>query len=243
MARRRVDRLRHGARPADSGGSSSARTDASRPSPPCAECGCAGWQRIVAVASSRPPRGFCGNAAAFGASAACRGRVPVGRPFPDVADHVVEAVAVRRKRPDRRGALVAVRREVLVRERPLPGVRHLAPVRRELVAPGELGAVQPAARGELPFGLGRQLLARPGRVGLGIAVGDMDDRMLVEARGSSCPARMGGASWRRTRTSTSADQSRRSTGCGRRRTPANPASACAAARRDSPSGRAPSRRR
>src|ERR1700761_7048896 len=32
-------------------------------------------------------------------------RIPIGRPFPDVADHVVEAVAVRRKCADRRRAL------------------------------------------------------------------------------------------------------------------------------------------
>ena len=35
-------------------------------------------------------------------------RVPVGGPFPDVADHVVEAVAVRRERSHRRGAFEAV---------------------------------------------------------------------------------------------------------------------------------------
>src|SRR6188768_3009009 len=35
-------------------------------------------------------------------------RPPVGGPFPDVSDHVVDAVAVRRKRGHRRGALIAV---------------------------------------------------------------------------------------------------------------------------------------
>ena len=35
----------------------------------------------------------------------------------------------------------------------------------ELVAPGKLGAVEPAARRELPLGLGRQLLAGPLGVG------------------------------------------------------------------------------
>ena len=43
-------------------------------------------------------------------------RVPVGGPFPDVADHVVEAVAVRRECSDRRGAFEAVVVTVLARE-------------------------------------------------------------------------------------------------------------------------------
>src|SRR6185312_1154749 len=36
------------------------------------------------------------------------GRPPVRGPFPDIADHVVDAVAVRRKGRHRRGARVAV---------------------------------------------------------------------------------------------------------------------------------------
>src|SRR5258705_8322152 len=35
-------------------------------------------------------------------------RVPVGRPLPDISDHVVNAVAVRRKGRDRRGAIKTV---------------------------------------------------------------------------------------------------------------------------------------
>src|SRR5688572_12774985 len=62
-------------------------------------------------------------------------RIPVTRPFPDVADHVAKAVAVRRESADWGRALVGVWREVLVRELALPGVRHLATVRHELVAP------------------------------------------------------------------------------------------------------------
>src|SRR5215510_11051761 len=52
-------------------------------------------------------------------------RPPVGGPFPHVADHVADAVAVRWKRGYRRGALVAVDREVLLRERALPSVGHV----------------------------------------------------------------------------------------------------------------------
>src|SRR5258705_11447471 len=71
------------------------------------------------------------------------GRPPVGGPFPDIADHVVNAVAVRREGSDRRRALEAVRREILMREGALPGVRHVLAAGRELVAPCELGAVEP----------------------------------------------------------------------------------------------------
>ena len=51
---------------------------------------------------------------------------------------------------------------------------------REFVAPGELGAVEPAARGEFPFGFGRQLLAGPFGVGQRIRKGHVHDGMIVE---------------------------------------------------------------
>ena len=51
---------------------------------------------------------------------------------------------------------------------------------RELVAPGVLGAVEPAARGEFPLRFGRQVLAGPSRVGERVAEGDMHDWMVVE---------------------------------------------------------------
>src|SRR5262245_14443897 len=40
-------------------------------------------------------------------------RKPVGRPFPDIADHVVDAVAVGREGRDRRGTVEAVLAQVL----------------------------------------------------------------------------------------------------------------------------------
>src|SRR6185503_13295133 len=106
--------------------------------------------------------------------------VPVGGPFPDVADHVVEAVAVGWEGRDRRRATVAVGDQVLAWEFALPGVGHMPAARRELVAPGELRAVEAAARGVLPFGLRRQRLAGPRGVGLCVAVGDMDHGVLVK---------------------------------------------------------------
>src|SRR5882672_9564845 len=50
-------------------------------------------------------------------------RIPVGRPFPDISDHVVDAVAVRREGRDWRCALEAVGAEILLQEFALPGVR------------------------------------------------------------------------------------------------------------------------
>src|SRR5450755_3350020 len=53
-------------------------------------------------------------------------RIPVGRPFPDIPDHVVDAVAVRREGRDRRGAVEAVGAQILAWEFALPGVGHVA---------------------------------------------------------------------------------------------------------------------
>src|SRR4051794_21131485 len=49
-------------------------------------------------------------------------RVPVGRPLPHVADHVVQPVAVGWERAHRRRSLIAVLLQVLPRELALPGV-------------------------------------------------------------------------------------------------------------------------
>src|ERR1700731_2579010 len=64
------------------------------------------------------------------------GRVPVAGPLPHIADHVVDAVAVRRECCYRGGAIVPVELEVLVRKRPLPGVCHLLSAGRESLARG-----------------------------------------------------------------------------------------------------------
>src|SRR3954468_11752201 len=88
-------------------------------------------------------------------------REEVGRPLPHVPRHVVEAVAVRRERPDRGRTLKPVELQVLPRELALPGVRHRLAVGEVLVAPGERRALEAAAGRELPLGFGRQLLAGP----------------------------------------------------------------------------------
>src|SRR3954471_9994717 len=104
--------------------------------------------------------------------------VPVPGPLPDVADHVVQPVAVGWERAHRCGPLVPVLLEVPDRKFTLPGVGHPGAARGELVTPRELGAVQAAAGGELPLGLGRQLLTGPPRVRLDVVPGDVHHRMV-----------------------------------------------------------------
>src|SRR5262245_37378867 len=79
-------------------------------------------------------------------------RVPVAGPLPYVADHVVEAVTVRRKCSHRRRPFVTAGTVFLMRKFTLPRVRHLAIVRHELTAPGKFRVLDPAARGKFPFG-------------------------------------------------------------------------------------------
>src|SRR5262249_47286351 len=61
---------------------------------------------------------------------------PVGGPFPDIADHVAHAVAIRRERGHRRGALISVLIEILERKFALPGIGHVLAAGRERIAPG-----------------------------------------------------------------------------------------------------------
>src|SRR6202171_6358590 len=108
-------------------------------------------------------------------------RIPISRPFPDITDHVVEAVAVGRKCGDGRSALKAVGCKILVREITLPGVRHVLATGHLLVAPGKFCAVKSATCSEFPFGLGRQFLPGPFGIGFGVPVSDMDHRVVVES--------------------------------------------------------------
>src|SRR5262249_44227973 len=92
--------------------------------------------------------------------------VPVARPLPDVADHVLEAVAIGREGIDRGPALETILEQVLPGELPLPGIRHVPAAGGELLAPGIFRAVQAAAGSVLPLGLGGQDLASPAGIPL-----------------------------------------------------------------------------
>src|SRR6478736_3929663 len=83
-----------------------------------------GRSGVVAVVLAPAARVLRNAAGLWGVGFVPR-RVPVGRPLPDVADHVVKSVTVWRKCADRRRALEAVRIGVLVREFTLPGICHV----------------------------------------------------------------------------------------------------------------------
>src|SRR5215475_9503773 len=107
--------------------------------------------------------------------------VPIAGPLPDIADHVVEPVAVWLETADRRGPAIAVLVRVVDGEDALPGIGDRLALGIERARPIIL-AVATAARGELPLRLGRQLTPAPARVGQRILVGDVHDRMIVLAR-------------------------------------------------------------
>src|SRR3954453_13629452 len=103
--------------------------------------------------------------------------IPVARPLPHVADHVVEPVAVRREASDRRRAGMTVLIAVVYREETLPGIR-------DRLAVGIVSAriiiltVAAAARGELPLRFGRKFVSSPMRIGKRILVGNMHNRVI-----------------------------------------------------------------
>src|SRR6266571_1951339 len=107
------------------------------------------------------------------------GGPPIGGPLPDIADHVVDAVAVGRKRHHRRGTIETIFAAVFVREISLPGIGAMLSAGRKIIAPSEFGAIEAAARGELPFRFSRQIFARPFCVGECVGERDVYYRMIV----------------------------------------------------------------
>src|SRR6266508_2825498 len=107
--------------------------------------------------------------------------IPIARPLPDIADHVVEAIAVRLEAADRRGPGVTVFVRIVDGEDALPAVGDRLALGVEGARPVVL-ALATAARSEFPLRLGRELTPAPARIGEGILVGDMHDRIIVLAR-------------------------------------------------------------
>src|SRR5271156_4052734 len=73
------------------------------------------------------------NAAGLRRVGTVLGRVPVSRPFPDITDHIVNAVAVWRERGYGRRSLEAVVVQILSRKFALPSVGLVLVAGRELV--------------------------------------------------------------------------------------------------------------
>jgi hypothetical protein len=107
------------------------------------------------------------------------GGPPVGGPLPDIADHLVQTVAVRRVSADGGGTAVPVVQRVLGGEGALPDVAEVLAVGGELVAPGIAGLVEPAAGGALPLSLGRQASAGPGAERYRVRPRDVHDRVVL----------------------------------------------------------------
>src|SRR5204862_3436516 len=101
--------------------------------------------------------------------------------FPDVARHIVEAVAVRRETRYRRGSPESVGLAVIVGKTTLPDVRHPAAVRRLLIAPAVRFPIQPAPRRMFPFRFRRQSFARPLRIDQGVKPTHVNHRMILPA--------------------------------------------------------------
>src|SRR4029077_2099640 len=106
--------------------------------------------------------------------------IPVGRPLPDIADHVVKPVAVRWIGPNRRRSLVSVAGGTLPGELSLPRVRHVAIARKKLITPRVIGAVEAAARGKFPLSFGGERLAFPYCKRFCVAERHMNDGVLIE---------------------------------------------------------------
>src|SRR5262245_63555701 len=106
--------------------------------------------------------------------------IPVRGPFPDIADHVVEAVGIGWKATDRRRPLIAVLVAVIDREHALPAIGDRLAVHIERLAP-LLADFTAAARGILPLRFGRKLVAAPLGIGSRVLVGDMHRRVIVLA--------------------------------------------------------------
>src|SRR5271166_5954435 len=120
-----------------------------------------GLIRLAGIESGIRPLWVAGDASLTGKLRVIVRPIPVAGPLPDVACHVIKSIAVGGKLRHRSNADVAIRACVFVWKMSLMGVCHPLAIRTELVAPRKRLAGEPAARGELPLGLGRQALSCP----------------------------------------------------------------------------------
>src|SRR5262245_57578324 len=106
--------------------------------------------------------------------------IPVARPLPNIADHVVEPVAIGWKAADWGDARIAILFSVVDRKDALPGVGDGLAILVEGLAPA-LTLIVAAPRRIFPLRLARKLATEPMRVGERILVGNMDDGMVLLA--------------------------------------------------------------
>src|SRR5690625_1783755 len=133
---------------------------------------------LVVTLLPRGDAGIARNATGLRRRIVMARRPEIAGPLPDIADHVVKAVAVGRKAADRGRTGKAVGQAVVHGKEPLPGIGARLPIRHELLPPGIVGAVQAATRRKLPLRFRGQFLAGPGGVSLGILMGDLHHGMI-----------------------------------------------------------------
>src|SRR5215469_12518999 len=104
--------------------------------------------------------------------------VPIACPFPDVADHVEQAVAIGWELPYRGGLLISIGEQILPRELALPCVGHLLAAGSELFSPSVSCTIESTPRGKLPFHLGWQFFSYPFGICRSIFISDVNNWML-----------------------------------------------------------------
>lgn len=102
----------------------------------------------------------------------------IRRPLPDIADHVVQTETVGRITADWACPIVAFRFQAIGRKNSLPRVGHSPTTGCQFFTPCEFSVDETASCCKLPFRLGWQFQASPIRVCHGIALGDMDHRVI-----------------------------------------------------------------
>src|SRR6266566_8510080 len=130
--------------------------------------------------------------------AACPGRVfwmmllvPVRRPFPYIASHIIQPIAIRWEGAHGRRPFIVIFHQVLPGKLSLPGIGHQLATRSKFIPPGIGGTLYSPARSTFPLRLGRQLFPCPCRVRQGIFIGDMHYRMVPPAlQCTPCPFRV-----------------------------------------------------
>src|SRR5580692_12895725 len=107
--------------------------------------------------------------------------IPVGGPLPDVASHVVEAVAVWGELGDGGDSGETIGGGIFVGEMSLEGVGHPLSIGAEFFAPDVGLPGEATTGGKFPFGFSGEALVGPLGVGFGVWVSDLHNGIVVFA--------------------------------------------------------------
>src|ERR1700676_4129853 len=135
---------------------------------------------IVAFVWRNNPRIDCRTAAGLDHLVSVALDEPVTSPFPHVARHVIQTVAVRRERSDRGSPLIAVLEQVLPGKLSLPTVGHRLAAGRMLIAPRIFLSIKSATSSKLPLRFGRKFFSCPACIGFGVLISNVHHWVLSE---------------------------------------------------------------